>query len=105
MSIKKSIAPIFEGVVNSYSILFFSNSKIFSLLLLLISFFNPVAGLSGLIAAFATVCMALLMGFNQSNTVSGVYSFNALLFGIGFGSFFESSVVFYFFTPYFSDIS
>ena len=96
MSIKKSIAPIFEGVVNSYSILFFSNSKIFSLLLLLISFFNPVAGLSGLIAAFATVCMALLMGFNQSNTVSGVYSFNALLFGIGFGSFFESSAVFYF---------
>jgi urea transporter/murein DD-endopeptidase MepM/ murein hydrolase activator NlpD len=94
--LKRNFENILNGVVNSYSILFFSNSKIFSLLLMLISFFNPVAGLSGMIAALATVCMGLLMGFNHTHTVSGVYSFNALLFGIGFGSFFESSAVFYF---------
>lgn len=87
---------IFHGVLNSYSILFFSNNKIFSLLLLCISFFNPFAGFSGLTAAFAAVCMASIMGFNSASTKSGIYSFNALLFGIGFGSFFESSIVFYF---------
>jgi urea transporter/murein DD-endopeptidase MepM/ murein hydrolase activator NlpD len=87
---------IFNGVINSYSILFFSNNKIFSILLICISFFNPIAGLSGIIAAFAAVFMANLMGFDKVITKSGIYSFNALLFGIGFGSFFESSMVFYF---------
>jgi urea transporter len=92
----KKAGFIFEGVINSYSILFFSNHKIFSYLLLIISFFNPVAGLSGLIAAFTAVLTATIMGFNTTYTKAGVYSFNALLIGIGFGSFFESSTVFYF---------
>jgi len=87
---------IFEGVLNSYSILFFSNNKLFSCLLLAISLFNPVAGLCGFLAAFAAVCMAHIMGFNTISTKAGVYSFNALLIGIGFGSFFESSLVFFF---------
>ncbi len=92
----KKAGFLFEGVINSYSILFFSNHKIFSYLLLIISFFNPVAGLSGLIAAFTAVLTATIMGFNTTYTKAGVYSFNALLIGIGFGSFFESSAVFYF---------
>ncbi len=91
----KKIGFILASVTNSYSILFFSNHKVFSLLLLLISFFNPVAGFSGFIAAFTAVIMAKFMGFNTSQTKSGIFSFNALILGIGFGSFFETSPVFY----------
>lgn len=92
----KRLGNIFEGVINSYALLFFSNHKLFSYLLLSISFFNPIAGLSGLIAAFTAVTTANVMGFDSRTSKAGFYSFNALLMGIGFGSFFESSPVFYF---------
>lgn len=93
---KKQVGFIFESVLNSYSILFFSNHHIFSFLLITITFFNPVAGFCGLTAVLTAVTMSTIMGFNTSYTKAGVYSFNALLFGIGFGSFFEASLVFYF---------
>ncbi|HRG58261.1 MAG TPA: urea transporter [Bacteroidia bacterium] len=92
----KKVGNFLEGVINSYSILFFSKNKIFSCLLIIISFFNPIAGSSGLISVVTSVSMAYMMGFNFSNTRAGLYSFNALLFGIGFGSFFENSIFFYF---------
>lgn len=92
----KKVENIFAGVLNSYSILFFSKNKIFSCLLIIISFFNPFAGFAGLISVVAAVSMANIMQFNFTNTRAGLYSFNALLFGIGFGSFFENSLFFYF---------
>jgi urea transporter len=92
--IKKTVYFL-EAILNSYAILFFSNQKLFSILLILISFFNPLAGLSGLIATFTAVTMANLMGFNAQFTHLGVYSFNAVLLGIGFGTFFENSPVFF----------
>jgi urea transporter/murein DD-endopeptidase MepM/ murein hydrolase activator NlpD len=94
--IKKKAGFIFEGVINSYSVLFFSNHKVFAYLLLVISFFNPAAGLAGLIAVLTAVFTATTMGFNAASTKAGFYSFNALLIGIGLGSFFESSPVFFF---------
>jgi urea transporter len=69
---------------------------VFSYLLIAVSFFNPAAGLAGLIAVLTAVFTATTMGFNTVATRSGFYSFNALLTGIGFGSFFESSSVFFF---------
>jgi urea transporter/murein DD-endopeptidase MepM/ murein hydrolase activator NlpD len=94
--IEKKARFIFEGVINSYAVLFFSNHKVFSYLLIAVSFFNPAAGLAGLIAVLTAVFTATTMGFNAVATRSGFYSFNALLTGIGFGSFFESSSVFFF---------
>jgi len=94
--IVKKAGFILEGVINSYSVLFFSNHKVFAYLLLAISFLNPAAGLAGFIAVFTAVITATTMGFNSVSTKAGFYSFNALLTGIGFGSFFESSPVFYF---------
>jgi len=91
----KKAGFILEAVINSYSVLFFSNHKIFSYLLILVSFFNPIAGFAGFTAALTAVTMATIMGFNNSFTKAGVYSFNAVLIGVGFGSFYESSPVFY----------
>jgi urea transporter len=82
---------ILSGVLASYSMVFFSKTRIFALLLLAISFFDPVAGLSGLIAVLAAIGLAWGMGFDRQQIVSGAYGFNALLIGLGLGSLFQFS--------------
>ena len=91
----KKINEWLNAVINSYSIVFFSNHKPFAFLILAISFFNPLAGLSGLLCTIIAVTIAMSMGFNKELTTAGVYSFNALLIGIALGTFFESSPVFF----------
>jgi len=85
---------ILPAVLNSYSVIFFFNNRFFSLVLLLVTFFNPVAGLSGLAAATATVLIADRMGFDKALLRQGIYSFNALLAGIGMGTMYEPGIVF-----------
>lgn len=63
--------------------------------LFLASFLNFYAGLSGLIAVFASVIIASSMGFDKSLLRSGVLTFNALITGIGLGTFFEPGVVYF----------
>ncbi len=89
---RKIIVP---AVLNSYSVVFFFNNRILAFVLLIVSFFNPVAGLSGLIAVLTTVLVAYSMGFDNLKLKQGIYSFNALLVGIGMGTVFESGVVFF----------
>lgn len=62
--------------------------------ILLISFINFYSGLSGLIAVCLTVIIAYFMGMNRVLIRQGVYSFNALLTGLGMGVFFEFGWVF-----------
>ena len=54
-----------------------------------VTFFNFFAGLSGLIAVITVVIIANQMGFDKTQLKQGIYSFNALLTGIGMGTFFE----------------
>lgn len=82
------------SVLNSYSVIFFFNNCFIGLILLLITFFNFQAGLSGLIAVVATVLVAGAMGFDEVRLRQGIYSFNSLLTGIGIGTFFEPGVAF-----------
>ena len=63
--------------------------------LLLASFLNFYAGLSGLFAVLATAIMASSMGFDKAQLRSGVLTFNALITGIGLGTFFEPGVVYF----------
>jgi len=86
---------IFPAVLNSYSVIFFFNRKLLGLVLLIITFFNFWAGFSGLISVLAVVLIANQMGFDKTTLKQGVYSFNALLTGIGLGTFFEPGVVFF----------
>jgi urea transporter len=62
---------------------------------MLVTFFNFYAGLSGLIAVLITVLIANAMGLDKSLLKKGLFSFNALLTGIGMGTFFDPSPVFY----------
>jgi urea transporter/murein DD-endopeptidase MepM/ murein hydrolase activator NlpD len=86
---------IIPATLNGYSVVFFFNSRLFGIILLIVSFFNFFAGLSGLIAVLSTVLISRYMGFDASRTKQGIYSFNALLTGIGMGTFFEPGLVFF----------
>ncbi len=86
---------VLPATLNSYSIIFFFNNKLLACVIMLVSFFNFFAGLSGLVAVLVTVLIANSMGFDRIQLKSGVYSFNALLAGIGMGTFFDPGLVFF----------
>jgi urea transporter len=87
--VKKNILYYINSVLNSYAILFFSQNRILAVLLLLVSFFNPAAGLTGLLCACTAIALVSLMGYHHESIQTGLYSFNALLLGIGFGTFYH----------------
>jgi urea transporter len=86
---------IMPAAFNSYSVVFFFNNRLLAIVLLIVTFFNIVAGVSGLIAVLTAVLIANAMGFNKTLLKQGIYSFNALLTGIGLGTFFEPGWVFF----------
>lgn len=86
---------IADSLFNSYAVVFFSNSRVVAILLMLVSFLNPLAGLSGLIAVITALLILHIFSFNKESIRRGLYSFNALLVGIGMGSFFETGTAFF----------
>jgi len=86
---------IFPGILNSYSIIFFLNNRFLALTIMLVTFFNFYAGLSGLFAVLLTLLLGNGMHLDKTTIRSGFYSFNALLTGIGMGTFFDPGVVFF----------
>ena len=86
---------ILPGILNSYSIIFFLDNKILAGTIMLVSFFNFWAGLSGLLAVVTTLLIGHVMHLDKPTLRSGVYSFNALLAGIGMGTFFDPGVVYF----------
>ena len=86
---------ILPAILNSYSVIFFFNNRLMAVVLMLVTFFNFYAGLSGLIAVVITVLVANSLGFDKSQLKTGLFSFNALLTGIGMGTFFDPGLVFF----------
>ena len=89
--LRKTIIP---AALNSYSVLFFFNNRVLAIVLMIVTFFNPTAGLSGLIAVLTAVIVANSMGFDKLRLKQGIYSFNALLVGLGMGTIFEPGLVY-----------
>lgn len=85
---------LYHSIINSYSQIFFSDGKLLGLLLLIITFFNLNAGLSGLIAIIVSNATAYMMGLNKTKIVSGYYGFNSLLVGLGLGLYYNFSFAF-----------
>ena len=90
-----SVRNLISSVLNSYSVIFFFNSRLMGMILLITTFFNFWAGLSGLFSVILTIIIASSMGFDASRIKQGIYSFNALLTGIGMGTFFEPGPAFF----------
>jgi hypothetical protein len=71
------------------------NNRVLGIALLLVSFINFYAGLSGLLAVLIAVLIAHWLNFDKASLKSGLYSFNALITGIGLGTFFDPGMVFF----------
>ncbi len=82
---------IVQSILNSYSQVFFSTSKLLAVFLVVISFFDYGAGLGGLIAVIIANSLAWFLGYNKYYFVSGLYGFNALLVGLGVGLIYQPS--------------
>jgi urea transporter len=83
---------ILSSVLNSYSQVFFSSSKLLAVFLIIISFFDYGAGMGGLVAVIIANFLAWFLGFNKYLLSTGLYGFNALLVGLGVGLFYEPSM-------------
>ncbi len=93
--VKEFKDTLLPGILNSYSIIFFLNNRFMALVLMAVTFFNFYAGLSGFIAVLISLLIGKSMHLDETALRKGVYSFNALLTGIGMGTFFDPGVVFF----------
>lgn len=92
----KAIFPFFwQSISNSYTQVFFAKNKWMGLLLIVVSFFDLNAGLSGLLAVLIANTAAYLIGLNRQQIVSGFYGFNPLLVGLGYGIAFQPGLSFF----------
>ena len=90
----KQISSFIKSVVNSYSVLFFSQNQVLGIILLLVSFFNPVSGFAGLACVIMSLLVCRLFKFHNTDLQMGIYSFNGLLLGIAFGAFYQVNLMF-----------
>lgn len=81
----------YQGVLNSYSQIFFSDHRGFSLILFLVSFLDVMAGLLGLLSVLVTTITAFAIGLSRQNIQKGYYGFNSLLVGLGIGMYYSPS--------------
>ena len=78
-----------EGVMNSYAQVFFSLNRYFGFFLLVVTFFNFTAGLSGLAAILIVQAMSWFFNFSRDLVQDGTYTYNAMLTGLAVGSFYQ----------------
>ncbi len=78
--------------MNSYSQIFFSDNKIFAIILFIVSFFDIWAGVSGLLAIVVTNLLGYGLGYNRISINKGSYGFNSLLVGLGTGLYFQPGI-------------
>ena len=78
-----------EGLLNSYAQVFFSLNKIFAGVLLVVSFFDLGAGLSGVLAIIIGQFTAYLFNFNHEQIRDGSYTYNSLTVGLAIGMFYD----------------
>jgi urea transporter len=88
-----TISTFFQGVIRSYSQIFFSESYWFAIPLIIVSFLDISAGLSGLLSVLTTNLAASLMKFDKLTTTKGFYGFNSLLVGLGLGYYYELTLI------------
>ncbi len=93
---KKQIGTFLNGILYSYSQIFFSKNKVFAVILLGVTFFDWLAGLSGLLSVGAVNAIAILMGYSRKNVNQGYYGFNSLLVGLGLGIYYQPGFAFFF---------
>lgn len=85
MKYSKEIAWFADGVLNSYSQVFFARNRSFAIFLLIVTFFDPIMGFCGLLSILIANLFALGLGFSKEAIQAGDFGFNSLLVGLGLG--------------------
>jgi urea transporter/murein DD-endopeptidase MepM/ murein hydrolase activator NlpD len=67
----------------------------FALILFIVTFIDPITGLTGLISVIATNIFAYILGFDKTSIAYGDYGFNSLLVGLGLGILYTPSFPFF----------
>jgi len=80
-----------RSLLLSYSEIFFLKSVSIGGILLLLTFFNPNLGLSGLFSILTAYAFARFVGYQKEFLNSGYYTYNALLVGLSVGQLFSFS--------------
>ena len=91
-----TIRRYLNGIPLSYAQIYFSNSTWLGTGLLLITFFDPGIGASGLLAIVICQVCSRFFSFSRASVFDGAYTYNALLTGLALGSLYEWS------SPYFA---
>ena len=92
-TVKEFLKGCIDGILNSYSQIFFSDKKIFSIILILVSFADIYAGLAGIISVIVANVTAVLMGLDRNVNRKGIYGYNSLLVGLSLGIFYSPGPV------------
>jgi urea transporter/murein DD-endopeptidase MepM/ murein hydrolase activator NlpD len=85
LTVKYYLKLFLEGFLNSYAQVYFSTGKLLAVLLILVTFFDVGAGLSGVIAVVITQLSALSFHFDHKNIREGTYSYNSAMIGVALG--------------------
>ncbi len=94
MRIKTGIIQTFiQGLLRSYSQIFFSESYWFAIPLVIVSFLDISAGLCGLLSVFTANLAATSLKFDKLSASKGYYGFNSLLVGLGLGYHYELTAI------------
>ncbi len=90
---KDDIKLFLRGIPNSYAQVFFSDNRVFAVILLLITFIDLYAGIMGLLSVLTTNAVGFLLGFDRRTIAKGLYGFNSLLVGLALGVYFEPGLL------------
>jgi len=85
---KENLREFAEGILNSYTQIFFARDPVLAIALIAVSFLSFFSGLSGLLAVIFTLGAGLLFGLDKKAIYNGLYGFNSLLVGLGLGLYF-----------------
>ena len=89
MKFNDDIKLFLKSIPNSYGQVFFSDQRMFALILIVVTFFDLYAGLLGFISVLVTNLSGFLLGFDRKTISKGVFGFNSLLVGLGLGIYFQ----------------
>ena len=89
LTIKYYTKLILEGILNSFSQVYFSNSKLLAAILLLVSFFDLGAGIAAILSILTCQLTALLFNFDHKNIREGTYTYNSAMVGVAIGIFYQ----------------
>jgi urea transporter len=87
------ISSFINGVLKSYSQIFFSESYWLAIPLLVVSFLDISAGFCGLLSVMTANIAASALMFNKQSVSKGFYGFNSLLVGLGLGYYYEMTLI------------